>query len=180
MLQCTRNVMNAASMQLPYQTYVSKHTKRSDKVFAAASGLKLYICKMQIYKAFSYCIESNGIDAVTHSVNLLLFSGGKCRSEAVRNKKELETCKDLHVSPKCKSCQRTEVVHQFHQMKLCDKVQRAAPNGEPEGTGKRGSHEGGEMEICGLACQSCRKEILRRNESFHLVANGVCSSQRLR
>ena len=48
-----RNVMNAASMQLPYQTYVSKHTKRSDKVFAAASGLKLYICKMQIYKAFS-------------------------------------------------------------------------------------------------------------------------------
>ena len=25
----------------------------SDKVFAAASGLKLYICKMQIYKAFS-------------------------------------------------------------------------------------------------------------------------------
>ena len=31
--------------------------------------------------------------------NLLLFSGGKCRSEAVSNKRELETCKDLHVSP---------------------------------------------------------------------------------
>ena len=28
MLQCTRDVMNAASMQIPYQTYVSKHTKR--------------------------------------------------------------------------------------------------------------------------------------------------------
>ena len=51
LLQCTRDVMNAASMQIPYQTYVSKHTKRSDKVFAAASGLELYICKMQIYKA---------------------------------------------------------------------------------------------------------------------------------
>ena len=46
-----RDVMNAASMQIPYQTYVSKHTKLSDKVFAAASGLELYICKMQIYKA---------------------------------------------------------------------------------------------------------------------------------
>ena len=72
LLQCTRDVMNAASMQIPYQTYVSKHTKRSDKVFAAASGLKLYICtKCKYIKHYHNVKKSNGIDAVTHSVNLL-------------------------------------------------------------------------------------------------------------